>query len=94
MPVNRAAKRQRTLPQMMGQGLNPMMMNPMMMNPVSVAGGMAPMMMVGCNGLMGGMNGMMGGGVNEWNDGLRCAWNDGWNGAPSCHAPGYVGWRS
>eukprot|EP00438_Fugacium_kawagutii_P035298 Skav215246 [mRNA] locus=scaffold811:185811:187769:- [translate_table: standard] len=62
--ANRTAKRQRTLPQMMGQMMNPMMggmMNPMMggmMNPM-MGGGMAPMMMGGCNGMMGGCNGMM-----------------------------------
>ena len=56
-PVNRAAKRQRTLPQMMGTMINPMMMmHPMM------GGGVAPMMMGGCN-MMGPMNGMMMGGM-------------------------------
>ena len=65
MPANRAAKRQCTLPQMMGHGLNPMMMNPM-----SMAGGMAPIMMGGCNGMMGGMNGMMGGGVHGMMGGM------------------------
>ena len=65
-PVNRASKRQRTLPQMMEHMMNPMMMNPMMggmMNPM-MGGGMAPMMMAGCNGMMGPMNGMMGGMMN------------------------------
>ena len=60
-PVNRASKRQRTLPQMMEHMMNPMMggmMNPMM------GGGMAPMLMGGCNGMMGPMNGMMGGMMN------------------------------